>query len=169
MFGRAKRRRKEAEGASVDSEQPSLELIAQKLNRLVWRRRLWGVDERQAWHVIQRMDEMYRQLYREQHVHYEALLQQARGGKPQVGNLPSLQPQVQRSVPVASAQSSVAEQMGVTAGIPTQRVQRAGRIPVHRPQGAVSQNARLARTRSVPKGSPKAARVLKPRHARPQR
>lgn len=169
MFGRAKRRRKEAEGASVDSEQPSLELIAQKLNRLVWRRRLWGVDERQAWHVIQRMDEMYRQLYREQQVYYEALLQQARGGKPQVGNSPSLQPQVQHSAPVASARSSVAGQMAATVGIPAQRIQRAGKASAHRSQGAVPQNVRFARTRSVPKGSPKAARALKPRHARPQR
>ena len=38
-----------------------------------------GIDERQAWHVIQRLDEMYRQLYREQQVRYEALLAQAQG------------------------------------------------------------------------------------------
>lgn len=169
MFGRAKRQSKEAEGAAADSEQPSLELIAQKLNKLVWRRRLWSVDERQAWHVIQRMDEMYRQLYREQQVHYEALLQQARGGKPQVGNLPSLQPQLRRSVPVASGQPDAAAQMGATVGIPVQQVQRAGKVSVRRPQGAVPQNARLARMRSVPKGSPKAVRAQKPRHARPRR
>ncbi|MGN0296630.1 MAG: hypothetical protein ACI4B2_05350 [Parafannyhessea sp.] len=30
--------------------------------------------------MVQRLDEMYRQLYREQQVRYEALLQQARSG-----------------------------------------------------------------------------------------
>lgn len=44
-------------------EELTLELIAQKLDRLTWRHSLWGVDEREAWHVIQRLDEMYRQLY----------------------------------------------------------------------------------------------------------
>lgn len=59
-------------------EEVTLQLIAQKLDRLTWRHRLWGVDERQAWHVIQRLDQMYRQLYREQQLHYEALLAEAR-------------------------------------------------------------------------------------------
>ena len=61
-------------------EQVSLQLIADKLDRLTWRHSLWGVDEREVWHVVQRLDEMYRQLYREQQVRYEALLQQARSG-----------------------------------------------------------------------------------------
>lgn len=60
-------------------EEVTLQLIAQKLDRLTWRHRLWGVDERQAWHVIQRLDQMYRQLYREQQLRYEALLAEARG------------------------------------------------------------------------------------------
>lgn len=115
MFGRAKARHSKAQAVPAEAEQPTLELIAQKLERLVWRRRLWGVDERQAWHVIKRMDEMYRQLYREQQVHYEALLQQARGAKPQVGNLPSLQPQ--RTAP-ASAPVRAAVHRGTTADIP---------------------------------------------------
>jgi hypothetical protein len=55
----------------------NLELIASKLKRLTWRHRLYGVDERQAWHVIQRLDEMYRQIYREQEIKYQALLEQA--------------------------------------------------------------------------------------------
>lgn len=59
-------------------EEVSLELIAQKLDRLTWRHSLWGVDEREVWHVVQRLDEMYRQLYQEQQIHYEALLQEAR-------------------------------------------------------------------------------------------
>ncbi|MDY5275568.1 MAG: hypothetical protein SPH33_06770, partial [Atopobiaceae bacterium] len=42
------------------------------------RHSLMGVDEREVWHVIERLDEMYRQLYREQEVRYEALLQEAR-------------------------------------------------------------------------------------------
>lgn len=59
-------------------EDISLELIASKLDHLTWRHSLWGVDEREVWHVIQRLDEMYRQLYREQEIHYEALLQESR-------------------------------------------------------------------------------------------
>lgn len=57
--------------------EPSLDLIAEKLDRLTWRHVPWGVDEREAWHVIRRLDEMYRQLYREQRAHYEALLEEA--------------------------------------------------------------------------------------------
>ena len=47
-----------------------------------------GVDERQVWHVIERLDQMYRQLFREQEIRYQALLERAereargsRGGK----------------------------------------------------------------------------------------
>lgn len=61
-----------------DPQELSLELIAQKLDRLTWRHSLMGVDEREVWHVIERLDEMYRQLYREQEVRYEALLKEAR-------------------------------------------------------------------------------------------
>ena len=79
MLGRSKKRVPQ----SIQEERPvSLQLIADKLQRLVWRRRLWGIDERQAWHVVHRLDEMYRQLYREQQVHYEALLEQARAEQP---------------------------------------------------------------------------------------
>lgn len=68
---------------SIQEDRPvSLQLIADKLQRLVWRRRLWGIDERQAWHVVHRLDEMYRQLYREQQIRYEALLEQARAEQP---------------------------------------------------------------------------------------
>lgn len=59
-------------------EEVSLQLIAQKLDRLTWRHRPWGVDERQVWHVIERLDQMYRQLYREQQLRYEALLEEER-------------------------------------------------------------------------------------------
>ena len=68
---------------SIQEDRPvSLQLIADKLQRLVWRRRLLGIDERQAWHVVHRLDEMYRQLYREQQIRYEALLEQARAEQP---------------------------------------------------------------------------------------
>lgn len=60
-------------------EEVSLSSIAEKLDRLTWRRKLWGVDEGQVWHVVRRLDEMYRQLYQEQRIHYEALLEQERG------------------------------------------------------------------------------------------
>lgn len=67
-----------AQKATVAQEADvSLELIADKLERLTWRHRLYGVDERQVWHVIQRLDEMYRQIYREQEIKYQALLDQA--------------------------------------------------------------------------------------------
>lgn len=79
MLGRSKKRVPQ----SIQEDQPvSLQLIADKLQRLVWRRRLLGIDERQAWHVVHRLDEMYRQLYREQQIHYEALLEQARAERP---------------------------------------------------------------------------------------
>ena len=70
----------------TSAEQPervSLQLIADKLARLTWRRRPWGVDERQVWHVVQRLDEMYRQLYREQELRYQALLAQRQAAVPQ--------------------------------------------------------------------------------------
>ena len=35
-----------------DPQELSLELIAQKLDRLTWRHSLMGVDEREVWHVI---------------------------------------------------------------------------------------------------------------------
>jgi hypothetical protein len=64
--------------ANVTGDQEvSLELIASKLQRLKWRHRPMGVDERQVWHVIERLDQMYRQLYREQEVRYQALLERA--------------------------------------------------------------------------------------------
>ena len=72
-------RSKPSQASSAPSEEVSLQLIADKLDRLTWRRRPIGVDERQVWHVIERLDEMYRQLYREQEIRYEALLAQARG------------------------------------------------------------------------------------------
>ena len=78
MHGRS-RKRAVPTSPPTQEEQPSLELIAGKLERLTWRHRLFGVDERQAWHVIQRLDEMYRQLYREQEIKYQALLDQAYG------------------------------------------------------------------------------------------
>lgn len=75
MLGRSRKRVPQ----SIQEDRPvSLQLIADKLQRLVWRRCLWGIDERQAWHVVHRLDEMYRQLYREQQVRYETLLEQAR-------------------------------------------------------------------------------------------
>ena len=61
-----------------DPQELSLELMAQKLGQLTWRHSLMGVDEREVWHVIGRLDEMYRQLYREQEIRYKALLQEAR-------------------------------------------------------------------------------------------
>jgi phage host-nuclease inhibitor protein Gam len=77
--------------ASTDAtgvQEVSLELIASKLERLKWRHKPMGVDERQVWHVIERLDQMYRQLFREQEIRYQALLERAereargsRGGK----------------------------------------------------------------------------------------
>ena len=78
MRGRSsKRQASDAPQRQPEAERVSLQLIADKLARLTWRRRLWGVDERQVWHVVQRLDEMYRQLYREQEVRYQVLLEQA--------------------------------------------------------------------------------------------
>lgn len=76
MHGGSKKRTA-SKAPTVQETEVSLELIASKLERLTWRHRLYGIDERQAWHVIQRLDEMYRQLYREQEIKYKALLDQA--------------------------------------------------------------------------------------------
>lgn len=79
MHGRSsKRQRGQAAPALEEPQRVTLKLIADKLDRLTWRHQLMGVSERQAWHVIERLDEMYRQLYQEQRAHYEALLQEAR-------------------------------------------------------------------------------------------
>ncbi len=75
---RRDKRHSTGQGEQTPPEELSLELIAQKLDHLTWRHSLWGVDEREVWHVVQRLDEMYRQLYREQQVRYETLLQEAR-------------------------------------------------------------------------------------------
>ena len=66
-----------ASANATGDQEVSLELIASKLQRLKWRHRPMGVDERQVWHVIERLDQMYRQLYREQEVRYQALLERA--------------------------------------------------------------------------------------------
>lgn len=78
MRERSSRRQRSEQAVAQQPEEVSLGLIAQKLDRLTWRHRVWGVDERQAWHVIQRLDQMYRQLYQEQRLHYEALLEEER-------------------------------------------------------------------------------------------
>ncbi len=93
MVGRSKSRQHVKK--PLQDEPVSLQLIASKLDRLVWRKRLWGVDERQVWHVVKRMDEMYRQLYREQQVRYEVLLAEARGeSMPAAAGSPTPQPPV---------------------------------------------------------------------------
>lgn len=98
MLGRSRKRVPQG----IQEDQPvSLQLIADKLQCLVWRRRLWGIDERQAWHVVHRLDEMYRQLYREQQIRYEALLEQARAEQPvsQKPQAPKVQASQVPSVP----------------------------------------------------------------------
>lgn len=52
----------------------SLDAIAEKLSTLRFKKSIWGVDERDVIHKIQRIDEMYRELYQEQEVRYQALL-----------------------------------------------------------------------------------------------
>lgn len=107
-MGRRKQRGREAQ-----PEPPvSLQLIADKLDRLTWRHRPMGVDERQVWHVIRRLDEMYRQLYREQEVRYEALLEQARAGSQAVGSATAVAPTVSPATAVAPTVSS-AERAGI--------------------------------------------------------
>lgn len=98
MLGRSRKRVPQG----IQEDRPvSLQLIADKLQRLVWRRRPWGIDERQAWHVVHRLDEMYRQLYREQQVRYETLLEQARAEQPvsQKPQAPKVQASQVPSVP----------------------------------------------------------------------
>lgn len=96
MVGRSKSRQHVEK--PLRDEPVSLQLIASKLDRLVWRKRLWGVDERQVWHVVKRMDEMYRQLYREQQIRYEVLLAEARGeSMPAAAGSPAPQPSAPQS------------------------------------------------------------------------
>ena len=96
MLGRSKPR---THKENTQQNQPAtLQLIAEKLEKLVWRRRLWGIDERQVWHVVQRLDEMYREIYERQEIHYQALLEQ-KGVK--LGNLPEVPQTPQPMQPVS--------------------------------------------------------------------
>lgn len=52
-----------------------LDAIAEKLSTMRFKRSIWGVDERDVVRKIQRIDEMYRELYRKQEVRYQALLE----------------------------------------------------------------------------------------------
>lgn len=69
-----------ASTVAAGDQEVSLEQIASKLERLKWRHKPMGVDERQVWHVIERLDQMYRQLYHEQEIRYQALLERAERG-----------------------------------------------------------------------------------------
>lgn len=40
-----------------------------------FKRAIWGVDERDVIHKIQRIDEMYRELYQAQELRYQTLLE----------------------------------------------------------------------------------------------
>ena len=53
----------------------SLDAIAEKLSTLRFKRSIWGVDERDVIHKIQRIDEMYRELYLRQELRYQTLLE----------------------------------------------------------------------------------------------
>lgn len=52
----------------------SLQTIADKLQTMKFRHRLWGVSEQDVWVKVKRIDEMYRSLYQEQEAKYQALL-----------------------------------------------------------------------------------------------
>ena len=64
--------------SSAEEQSMTLDLIAGKLDRLAWRHCIWGISEKQAWHVVRRLNEMYRQIYLEQQTRYEAMLEEAR-------------------------------------------------------------------------------------------
>lgn len=60
---------------STDEDRPSsLEGIAQKLEKLRFRKAIWGVSEQDVWRKIRRLDQMYCGLYRDQEVRYQQLL-----------------------------------------------------------------------------------------------
>lgn len=52
----------------------SLDAIAEKLSTMRFRRSIWGADERDVLNKIRRIDEMYRELYRDQETRYQTLL-----------------------------------------------------------------------------------------------
>lgn len=146
MRGRSsKRQPSNALQRQPEAERVSLQLIADKLARLTWRRRLWGVDERQVWHVVQRLDEMYRQLYREQEVRYQALLEQARpqGSQPgrpqsQVRQQPQQpQPTQGRQASGSAASQAVRAQTQAQVQQPTQLMQPVQLPSQPRPQSPV--------------------------------
>ena len=131
MRGRSsKRQPSNAPQQQPESERVSLQLIADKLARLTWRRRLWGVDERQVWHVVQRLDEMYRQLYREQEVRYQALLEQARSQSQPQPARPQGQAQPQ---PTQGQRASGSAAVVQQTGQPTQLMQSLPRLQQQRP------------------------------------
>jgi len=52
----------------------SIKSIAEALEKLHFKKSLFGVNERDVWTKIRRLDEMYRTLYREQEIKYRALI-----------------------------------------------------------------------------------------------
>lgn len=61
--------------AQSPDQSGSLGAIAEKLSTMRFKRAIWGVDERDVIHKIQRIDEMYRELYQAQELRYQTLLE----------------------------------------------------------------------------------------------
>ena len=56
--------------------QISLQVIAQKLEKLRFKRAFFGASEKDVWHKISRLDEMYRELFSQQELKYQSLLKE---------------------------------------------------------------------------------------------
>ena len=54
----------------------SLQVIADKLEKLRFKTALFGYSKKDVWHKISRLDEMYRELYELQEYKYQALLRE---------------------------------------------------------------------------------------------
>ena len=79
-------------GVKANKQEPrrqliSLQVIADKLERLTFKTALFGYSKKDVWHKISRLDEMYRELYDLQEFRYQSLvrerdelLRRSRGG-----------------------------------------------------------------------------------------
>lgn len=62
--------------SAADGKIISIESIAAALKRLRFKKSLFGVNERDAWVKIRKLDEMYRTLYQRREIEYRVLLEE---------------------------------------------------------------------------------------------
>lgn len=69
-------RKPRSEDTAKDANAVSIESIAVALKKLRFKKSLFGVNERNVWVKIRKLDEMYRMLYQRQEIEYRALIKE---------------------------------------------------------------------------------------------